>query len=160
MSDIKRTLQQALDNAQRIKEELPYLIQPENSCYDMILLDDEIQRLEALLEKKDVEIIESGKSLNRTLLALKACQENVVDYENACRQKQEIIDSSTPLIHELTGELQKANEQLAKFKDCVAVPRDVYSGIACEIEELLACDGLNMIKPKLAKQFLKSSEIK
>ena len=56
MSDIKRILQQALDNAQRIKEELPYLIQPENACYDMILLADENQRLEALLKTQEQQL--------------------------------------------------------------------------------------------------------
>ncbi len=45
-----RTLEQSLRNAERIREELPELVQPEAEAYDMVNLADEIYRLRKELE--------------------------------------------------------------------------------------------------------------
>ena len=40
-----RTLEDALRNAERIRKEIPLLVQPEDTAYDMVLLADEIYTL-------------------------------------------------------------------------------------------------------------------
>lgn len=116
----------------------PYRNQIEYLHKDMF---DEIQRLE---------------------LALSVEQAQVKHMENLLGERDSKIEYLQELRHDgakyYHSEVTRLNEQLAKFKDCVPVPNDVYSGIAYEIDELLCCGGLSMIKPKLAKQFLKASE--
>lgn len=40
-----RTLEDALRNAERLRREIPLLVQPEDTAYDMVTLADEIYRL-------------------------------------------------------------------------------------------------------------------
>jgi hypothetical protein len=46
-----RTLEQALANAERIRGEIPHLIQPENTAFDMVLLADRISDLEEAMQR-------------------------------------------------------------------------------------------------------------
>lgn len=50
MSKETRTLEDALINAERLRSELPHLVQPEATCYDMINMADEIYKLRGQLE--------------------------------------------------------------------------------------------------------------
>lgn len=47
-----RTLKQAMKSSDKLKEELPHLIQPDNSDYDMVVLADEVKRLQAIEKEK------------------------------------------------------------------------------------------------------------
>ena len=47
---MNRTLEQSLRNAERIREEIPELIQPEAEAYDMVNLADEVYRLRKKLD--------------------------------------------------------------------------------------------------------------
>ncbi len=46
---MRRTLEQSLKNAERLKKEIPELIQPEAEAFDMVNLADEIKRLQTAL---------------------------------------------------------------------------------------------------------------
>ena len=48
---MKRTLEQSLKNAERLREEIPQLIQPEPTEYDMILLADEVYKMRVLIKE-------------------------------------------------------------------------------------------------------------
>ena len=48
---ITRTLEQALQNAKRIERELPHLIQPSSSDYDMVILKRQVERLARRIER-------------------------------------------------------------------------------------------------------------
>jgi hypothetical protein len=43
----ERTLEDAMRNSERLRNELPQLVQPTNSDYDMVRLADEVNRLQA-----------------------------------------------------------------------------------------------------------------
>lgn len=46
----KRTLEQAMANAKKVRVEIPQLVQPEVSAYDLVLLADEVLRLQKEVE--------------------------------------------------------------------------------------------------------------
>ena len=48
----ERTLDDALTNASRISHELPHLVQPDSTAYDVITLANEVYRLRAEIEFK------------------------------------------------------------------------------------------------------------
>lgn len=52
----ERTLEQALAHAEKTRIEIPQLVQPEPSAYDLVLLADEVLRLRA--EVKHLEYYE------------------------------------------------------------------------------------------------------
>jgi len=50
-----RPVHQALENADRIREELPFLIQPSQSNFDMVTLAAEVRRLRNILSSISYE---------------------------------------------------------------------------------------------------------
>lgn len=47
MTSTYRPLHKAIENADRIRDELPFLSQPEQTCFDMVTLCAEVRRLRA-----------------------------------------------------------------------------------------------------------------
>ena len=51
---MRRTLKQALKNAERLRREIPRLIQPSNTDHDMVRLADRIYELEKQLADRPI----------------------------------------------------------------------------------------------------------
>lgn len=61
MAETTRTLDDALANAAKIAHELPQLIQPGPTDYDMITLANEVYRLRAELDQRRVKGERNGQ---------------------------------------------------------------------------------------------------
>lgn len=59
------TVTEALENAERLRKEIPQLVQPESLCLHMVALADEVNRLRAWIDDLDVIATYSGQNGRR-----------------------------------------------------------------------------------------------
>lgn len=55
---MRRTLKQALKNAERLRREIHHLVQPSATDYDMIRLADRVYELEKMFKERPVVLID------------------------------------------------------------------------------------------------------